>query len=211
MLSARAIAFLSTLERRPFVATRKVEEIIGNQGFPCYPAWLDFHERYAGYVETIGRDVAVWGLVHENPTWLLPMKADIDRESAQETWYITCADVHPSYNYRLDDKGEFLGNPAESFDEHVERMAVGWEFRREGNTQVIARDELRSQAFLSLFVNMVKSALVPEASDQYFTYYMDDHYLVVEDARTGKLRNAWRHVKKSEQARDAVTPGTTVA
>src|SRR5215467_1789624 len=111
MLSSRAVAFLSTLERRSFVPTRKVEEIIGNRGYPCYPKWLEFHERFAGYVETIGPDVAVWGLIHENPQWLLPMKADIDREPLQETWYITCADVHPSYNYRLDDKGEFLGNP----------------------------------------------------------------------------------------------------
>jgi hypothetical protein len=188
------------LERRPFVPTRKVEEIIRNQGRPCYPQWLDFHERFAGYVETIGRDVAVWGLIHENPQWLRPMTADIDREPLQETWYITCADVHPSYDYRLDDKGEFLGYPAESFDKHVERMAVGWEFKRDRRIEVIDIDELRSQAFLGLFHSTVKPALVPEASDRYLTYYMDDHYLVVEDAETGKLRRGWRQTEGDKRA-----------
>jgi hypothetical protein len=35
----------------------------------------------------------------------------------------------------------------------------------------------------------VKLALVPAASDRYFTYYIDDYYLVEENARTGKLRD----------------------
>lgn len=201
-LSSRAVGLLSTLERRPFITTRKVEDILRNQGGPCYPKWLDFHERFAGYVDSIGRDAAIWGLIHVIPQWLAPMKADIDREPLQETWYITCADVHPSYDYRLDDKGEFVGNSAQSFEKHVERIAVGWGFGRGRRTELIDSEELRSQAFLSLFHNTLKSAVVPEASDRYSTYYMDDRYLVVENAETGKLRRAWRHRDASDQARE---------
>jgi hypothetical protein len=59
LISARAEKFLETLERRPAVPTKGVEAIIRDQGAPCFPSWLEFHEQYAGYVDVIGRDSAV--------------------------------------------------------------------------------------------------------------------------------------------------------
>jgi hypothetical protein len=186
MLSNRATEFLRTLERRPAISTKEVETIILDQGLPCFAPWLDFHERYAGYCERFGRDGAIWGLVQENPQWLPTRKAEIDRESHEETWYITCADAHPSYMYRLDNRGEFLGTPAESFDIHVERIAVGWDFdrRTSGQNRVLTAAELGAQGLLE----RVKPFRIAEASDRYFRYYMTETGLVVEDVKTGVLR-----------------------
>jgi hypothetical protein len=190
MLSTRARIFLATLERRPSIPTKEVEAIIRDQGYPCFSPWLDFHERYAGYLEVFGQDWAVWGLVHEKPVWLLPRKADIDREPHEETWYVTCADTHPSYDYRLDDKGEFLGPPAESFDIHVERIALGWDFHQKGPSRVLTTDELRGPGFQEIFITQIEPHLVAEASDRFFRYYMNENYLVVEDVESGRLLRA---------------------
>lgn len=188
MLSSRAKRLLERLERRPAIETADVESIIRAQGYPCLPIWLEFHDRYAGYVEVFGRDCAVWGLVHENPEWLLPRKAEIDREPNEETWYITCADAHPSYSYRLDNRGEFLGDPAVSFDVHVERVATFAEFQERVPCRALAVSELRSQAVRDVLLNELYQEPVTEASDQFFRYYMNDAYLLVEDAETRELR-----------------------
>ena len=189
MLSIRARSFLETLERRPFIPTREVEAIIREQGYPCFEPWLDFHDRYAGYHERFGRDGAIWGLAHERPQWLLPRKADIDREVNEEIWYVTCADAHPSYSYRLDNTGEFIGAPAERFDVHVERIALGWDFARRtgGRARPLSAGDLRGPAFAGI-LERVKAFLVSEASDRFARYYMTDTLLLVEDASTGALR-----------------------
>ena len=188
MLSNRAKSFLATLERRPAIPTKDVELIICDQGLPCFPVWLDFHERYAGFLEVFGRDWAIWGLVHNNPEWLRSRKAEVDREPHEEVWYITCADAHPSYSYRLDNKGEFLGDPAESFDIHVERIALGWDFHQRGQSRALSTAELRALCSQEILMTQMKDDLVSGASDCFFRYYMNDTYLLVEDAKTGMLR-----------------------
>jgi hypothetical protein len=132
----------------------------------------------------------VWGLVHDDPAWLLPRKAEIDREPNDNTWYVTCADVHPSYNYRLDDNGEFLGPPAISFDVHLERVALGWEFSLKGASRVLSKSEVQEQQFTELFNTSIKPPhLIPEASDRYTRYYMSQRHLVVEDAASGSIKS----------------------
>ncbi|MFY0540408.1 hypothetical protein [Nannocystis pusilla] len=154
---------------------------------------MTFHERYAGYLERLGQDWAIWGLVHKNPTWLSPMQPDIDRESNEDTWYITCADAHPSYEYRLDNRGEVVGTRAESFDIEVERSALGWDFRQRGETRALVASELRSEDFRQMFETQIRPFLVVDASDRYFRYYMSPRYFLVENARTGTLVRGRAH------------------
>jgi hypothetical protein len=94
------------------------------------------------------------------------------------------------YNYRLDDKGEFLGPPAISFDVHVERVALGWEFSRKGASRVLSKSEVWGPQFTELFNTSIKPHLIPEASDHYARYYMSEQYLIVEDAEKGSIRKA---------------------
>ena len=185
-LSPRARRFLATLERRPAVPTAEVEAIITGSGFPCFTPWLAFHDRYAGYVEAVSRDGFVWGLVHRNPRWLAPNKPDIDSEADEQTWYVSCADGHPSYDYRLDNTGEFLGGaPAESFGVHVERIALGREFMRRGVARTWSADELRGPAARHTFEEKVKAHPVAEASDRFSRYYVSESHFVVECVETG--------------------------
>jgi len=174
MLTTRANNYLKTLKRHPSIPAKEVEAIIRGQGFPVFDPWLDFHERYAGYEDIIGQDWAIWGLVHEASYWLAPREADIDRELYEETWYITCADVHPSYSYRLTDKGKFLLGPAQSFDTFVERLALGWEFCHMVGSRPMTMDELRAPEFRDEFLNHIKQFLVEEASDNFVRGYMND-------------------------------------
>lgn len=182
-LSSRARSFLATLERRPTVPAGEVEEIIIRSGYPCFPHWLQFQDRYAGYVERIGWDTAIWGLIQKNTD-------EPEIEVCEGTWYITCADLHPSYEYRLDNRGEFLGGRAESFDIHVERLSLGWEFCQRGEARVLDADELQGLVFSDHFRKQIKHHLVPEASDRYSRYYMSDTWLVVELARTEEFLDA---------------------
>jgi hypothetical protein len=191
-LSSRARRFLATLERRPAVPTAEVEAIITGSGFPCFAPWLTFHERYAGYVERSAHDWFIWGLAHRNPYWLGANAVDVDSELDGKTWYITCADGHPSYTYRLEHTGEFLGGPAESFDIHVERLALGWEFKQRGAARVCSVDELRDPAFRQVFEARVKPYWVAEASDRFSRYYMSDSYFVVESVQSGALRRGYQ-------------------
>jgi hypothetical protein len=187
MLSRRAERFLETLERRPSIPTNDVEAMILDQSYPCYPCWLEFHERYAGYVEVFGRDSAIWGLAHMSSEWLVPRKVDVDCETNEDVWYITCADVHPSYNYRLDNKGEFLGGPAATFDVHVERAGAFFDFQQDGHCRPLTSDELRTPQLRQMVNRTLRADLVAEASDSFFKYYMNDTYLVVESGKTRAL------------------------
>ena len=184
MLSTHAKKFLSTLKRHRSIPTKEVEIIIKNGEYPCFTSWLDFHEQYAGYVEIFGQDRAVWGLAHEKPVWLPSREVEIDQELNTDIWYITCADVHPSYTYQLDNKGNFLGFDAESFDINVERKALVWFFYNAGKSKVLYGEELIESNLREIFVSQIKPDLVPEASDRFFRYYMNDKYLLVENART---------------------------
>lgn len=192
MLTDRANKYLATLERRSAIATTEVEKILRESGHPCFAAWLEFHERYAGYVELWGHDWAVWGLVHENPYWLGHRAAEVEREPHHEIWYIACADVHPSYNYLLDDKGEFQGPPAQSFDVKVERNAVSWEFSRTGSSVFVPSSELREQSVRDRLLTEMKSHLVAAASDHFARCFMSEHCLAIENLKDGGLR-VWRH------------------
>jgi hypothetical protein len=165
--------------------------MIRDQGFPCAPSWLEFHERYAGYVEVIGRDVAIWGLVHANPQWMAPRQVDVDGESDGKTWYITSADVHPSYVYRLDQNGEFLGGPAQSFDIHVERVAAFVEFQKRQHCRPLSGEELRSSRVREMLAAKAAPSLLVEASDAFFNCYVSRNYLLVVHAPTGALRNGF--------------------
>jgi hypothetical protein len=162
-----------------------VESIIKDQGLLCFVPWLEFHDRYAGYVEVLGRDSFVWGLAHEDPHWLAPRKVDIDSELGDEIWYATCADAHPSYNYRLDNKGEFLGGPATTFDVHVERVGAYFEFQTRHRSRLLTNQELLDPDAIT--IRSRDESLVPEASDSFFRYYMSNKYLLVEDVETGRM------------------------
>ena len=188
MLSIRANAFLATLERHSRIPTKDVESIIRDQGLPCFAVWLDFHDRFSGYLERFGRDWAIWGLVHQNPQWLLPRKADADREPNEELWYITCADAHPSYSYRIDSKGEFLSAPAISFDVHIERIALGRDFQEKTKCRALSKVELSALDEKEVIAKQLKPFQIAEASDCFSKYYMNDSYFLVEDASSGKLR-----------------------
>src|SRR5262249_14302166 len=92
--------------------------------------------------------------------------------------------------YQMDNRGEFLGPPAESFEIHVERIAVGWQFGQLAQSRPLVQNELRDPAFRDLFETRLRNARIAEASDRYSTYYMTDRYLVVEDTTKGILRRA---------------------
>lgn len=192
-MTDRAIRYLATLQRVPTIPGRDVEKILADQGQPSFMPWLDFHERYAGYVEPLGADTAIWGLVHEQSYWIAPRRVRVTREVHEPIWYIACAEVHPSYQYLLDSNGEFLGVPAESFDIKVERNALRWEFASRPGVAQLRADEVPQLAPLD-FARKVGAELVPAASDRYFRYYIGENHLLEEDAEEGQLWKVWHHV-----------------
>ncbi len=191
-LSPRARRYLDTLERRAAVPTAEVESIIREAGFPCFAPWLAFHDRYAGYVEQSTSDWSIWGLAHRDPYWWDANTVHIKSESNGLKWSIACADGHPSCNYRLDHAGVFVsGYSAESFGIHVERIALGWEFKQGGKFRSWTTAELRDTAFREVFEECIKPHLVPEASDRFSRCYRTDTYFVEQSSETGSLQRGF--------------------
>ena len=86
-LSSRATSYLASLERLQMVPTAKVVEELKRCTVPASKSWVDFQDRFGGYVETIGRDRAIWGLMHVAPEWQEPRgRASVVRLLAHELW-----------------------------------------------------------------------------------------------------------------------------
>jgi hypothetical protein len=169
MTTARAQRYLATLHRQDPEPIAAVREAIARELSPPPEPWLEFHERYAGYEEPLGsEEFAVWGIVHRSPYWLAAGEAQVERSGTE--CYVTCAEVHPSFDYRLSATGAFSssggGRRARSFDVKVERDAVVWEATSGGRRwvwdPVLARTGLdRIEAAL----RVSGAAVVAEASD----------------------------------------------
>ena len=156
--------------------------MLERQGVECYPAWLDFHERYAGYVEPLGLEVAVLGIVHTRSRWIIPGAAAVVRSyECHAEWFVYCAEVHPSYVYKLGDTGFFSSPPASSFQTHLERCAVWFEFfSRPGAKWAwwppspALIEELNQHA-----------CEVPEACDEHYRLLLSDRFCGLQERTTG--------------------------
>jgi hypothetical protein len=186
MLTKRALTYLSSLTRLPHTSVADVQATLCSQGLPCFPPWLDFHDRFAGYIEVLGRDRAIWGITHVDGTWLREGLADVDKELYEDRWYVRCADVHPSYNYLLDHQGEFLGYPADSFDIKVERDALVHELASRGKVKRLSRSAARAPEVISM-IEAARQNPVPEASDQHFRYFAAPECIVAERVESNEV------------------------
>jgi hypothetical protein len=193
LLSKRAQSYLGTLVRIQPVPLGDVKKILRDSSYPCFDPWLEFHERYAGYVEPLGLDTAVWGLVHEEARWIGDRRVRVDRDAHEDQWFVACAEVHPSYNYLLDNRGEFLGVLAESFEIKVERNAVEWEFLSQGRGVAVPQSDLGDMSFIKRLREELRPHFVYEASDCYLRYYMSDRYWAIEDPDSDRVVEVWRH------------------
>jgi hypothetical protein len=192
MLTHTAQNYLASLRRIEPVPTSEVERVIRTQGDPCPEVWLEFHDRYAGYVEPIGEDTAIWGLVHRDSYWIEPGRASIE-EIEKGLWYVTCAEVHPSYGYYLDNNGVFAGNQARSFDVKVERSALFSAFSAQGPVRMLVNELNEPDVILALRKDTA-GQLETSASDEFSRYYRSTKYLVRENANTGNIVVGWMRV-----------------
>jgi|SRR5690554_3035512 len=185
MLTDRARKYLATLKREPFVPTKQVERIFIDSECPFFENWLEFHEKYAGYVEVLGNDTATWGLVHREPGWLAPMGIEVDYDKKEDGYDIVCADVHPSYNYVLTNRGEFLGFPSESFDIYVERKSIGREFSLDGKVIDFNKGGVDEEKVSRVLRD---SNFIPEASDKFSSYYLYENILLIKSSNYSSIR-----------------------
>lgn len=190
MLTNRGEKYLATLERVSSVPTREVERILADNEYPCLQEWLDFHERFSGYVESFGQDRAVWGLAHESPLWMDAFSVELEYDKRDGVFEIACADVHPSYNYFLRDSGEFLGFPSESFEIYVERKSVGYFFSKEGRVKPVRESDIEGDVLRKI---LNEENVVVEATDKFFVYYMNDSFLCVRNVETSSI-NGWARI-----------------
>jgi hypothetical protein len=195
MLTERANLFLTSLERYPVVPVETVQRLLEEGGHPSFEPWLAFHERYAGYLESLGNDWAIWGLAHESTTWRDPRSVSITYDPSSSECWISCAECHPSYDYTLDSHGVFGGpEVARTFDVKVERDALRWEFAQRGAVQVFTRELAKDQAQLDALLGSLSDCVVSQASDEYFTYYLGQRVLLSVSTRERELMFARRIV-----------------
>ena len=181
-LSSRAAAYLESLERVESVPTAKVTERLKLEGIPSFSSWTEFHDKFAGYVENIGVERAIWGLMHFASEWQDPLDVSVDRDGGE--YLIGCADVHPSYDYWLRNNGEFSGigggGPCESFDKKVEQTALLWSATRVGDWSLIVDFNDWSPERQQPILAGRDRGFIPEASDKYKKCWLTDRHLVFQ-------------------------------
>lgn len=184
MLTERARQYLGTLERVTPVPAARVEQALREQGERCFPAWLEFQDRYAGYVQPLGFECAVFGIVHAQSWWIKPGWAAVSRsyESGAD-WFVTCAESHPSFVYELGDTGLFKAPTASTFEIKLERDAVHVAFfARPGARRLYpAPSDAADVARLA-----GKAALVVEASDEHYQAWVGDRFYGLQEASSGQ-------------------------
>jgi hypothetical protein len=140
---------------------------------------LSFQDHFAGYVEQLGKETAVWGLIHAHPRWLAPWEASAEHYATG--WRILCADCHPSFDYALSSDGEFSssggGGRCATFEVKIERSAILWEAARDRGSWRLyvgrARGEHTSR-------ERFRGDLVAEASDRYAACWRTEDAVVVD-------------------------------
>jgi hypothetical protein len=113
------------MPRRPVPSVEEAVEIIVRAGFVPHEAWLDFHATFGGYQDDIDRDWAIWGITHFHSYWYGDREVSVEIVGGRQ--YIICAEVHPSYSFRLYADGTFYSRGegfSTTFDVKVERLPL---------------------------------------------------------------------------------------
>jgi hypothetical protein len=183
MLSSTADEYLRSLQRISVPSEREVVECV-LRVLPQVPnVWLDFHRQYGGYVQPLGVDVATWGLMHFHGEWMPNGDVEIELEGALDDAYITCADVHPSYDYRLDLRGEFLGGPSDRFETYLEQCAHMIEFKTYcAPFRVYGTADTLEPAVQRVLDDLLAHGNIKEASDRHREIFRSERALL---RRTG--------------------------
>ncbi len=160
-----------------------VADALRREGLPLHDVWLDFHVRFAGYEEPMGYERAIWGIVHVDPQWQDPHEVWFTRRG--DRCAVACADVHPSFDYRLDSRGEFSGigggGPCESFPVHVEQLAAVWETAAcSGRRWTTGWELMRDRARREKLRERLGGQPIVEASDRYSTHWRAADIIVRE-------------------------------
>jgi hypothetical protein len=186
-LTSRAQHYLATLKRGEPVPIGIVAESLQRNNCPFFDVWKEFHLRFAGYEEEIGAEKAVWGLAHADPLWGEPWEVDVEPDGPD--LLIVCADVHPSYNYVLDQHGEFPafggGGPCESFEIKIERDSAFWQAELENRSWTI---EPKLEKIADAICERFAAIIVPEASDKYATLWSSHEAFVL---KSGDRATVW--------------------
>lgn len=180
-LTKRATAWLETLHRTTAVATSRVEQLLRDSGHTPHAAWLDFHERYAGYTEEVAPgDVAFWGISHAAdrtppPVWVDADSVHVVSPSRGFPEGIACADAHPVHDYELLADGRFMGigGPAASFDQKIERHGIMFELAQRGTVRTARVGRGLDAAENRDLIEEMRGSFVPEASDRNAEFYVE--------------------------------------
>ncbi len=173
-LTSRACSFLASLDRKEHASGERLADALRQKELPDCDAWIEFQERYAGYVEPLGHDWAVWGIVHQAAYWIDPWEVAVLRKA--EILEISCADAHPSYDYWLRSDGEFRGmtagaGPCKSFDVKIEQTALVWAAKKEDCWTRLFDFTQWPLVSKSRLLEEVRHSPVPGASDKYTSTY----------------------------------------
>ncbi len=172
-LSHGAARFLDSLQRYPSVPTEQVASQLSEQGLPTCDAWLEFHERYAGYESNIGQDGMVWGLMHKTNRYSNHAHKGVlaEKNDANDQWLVRCADMDPHYTIELNEQGylNFEDTRYSSFDMFIERSAHFVDFNGKG--QVTEYIDTRNQMALEIIATTKRNDAL---SDQFLELWESD-------------------------------------
>ncbi len=188
MPSSRLTKYLQTLDRLPAITDVKtVSEIIETSGLPIIKPVIEFHCKYAGFVQPYGRVQFIWGLFHSNPhdySFFQPNRPHCD--TMDENFRIfTCCNCHASDHWFLDETGAlywcYYPPLATSFEKKIERDAVAWELNSTNEALFKVEFDRPITEILPELLPGFSDGLIEEASDHIESlYWHKDVYAAVK-------------------------------
>ncbi len=183
-LTARAQRWIDGLNRIDPVPLERVQDALGQLDFPTPPAWLDFHEQYAGLIIPIGADGALLGLMHDRTMFFYPPKArglDVDHDR-DDGYVIVCADAHPSCDFNLTENGTFRGGPTADFTTYLEQLAVIDTFYQQSQSRPTVHMLPGLDKRSDLHERVLSECTLDEAcSDSFREYWVGETLLGIRD------------------------------
>jgi hypothetical protein len=102
-------------------------------------------------------------------------------------WFVYCAEVHPSYVYKLGDTGFFRELAASSFEVKLERDAARVEFYARPGAKGWLRKGWWPPPPALIYQLKQDAREVPEASDEHYRLWFSDRFYALQNTATGQF------------------------
>lgn len=182
-LSKRASDFLRNSRRETlFLTEREIRQTFIDNGAPSFEPLVEFQQAFGGYIFYAGLEPIKFSLlkgVGGYPVYSNTAIVEFEEsEFSSPKYFFDCATTNYQMQFFLDEQGVYYEDyeaKASSFSKTVEHLALWDEMRSLDNFELIFQNR---QLKIDNIEKELNLNLLPEASDQYTSWFSNEHFYV---------------------------------